>query len=86
MVSTVGSWILASGIILMVVNMIIAARRGEQAPANPWGATTLEWKTTSPPPQLNFAQFPENPGNPYDFSEILADRARERAKEREVQT
>ena len=74
LVSTIGSWILAAGLIRMIVNLIVAARKGEKAPDNPWGASTLEWTTTSPPPQLNFARFPENPGNPYDFTKILAER------------
>jgi cytochrome c oxidase subunit 1 len=71
LISTVGSWILATGIVLMIVNLIVSARRGKAAGDNPWGATTLEWQTTSPPPQLNFAEFPENPGEPYDFSRVL---------------
>ena len=86
-ISTVGSWILATGIILMVVNLIIAARRGEKAPDNPWGSSTLEWQTTSPPPQLNFAQFPENPGNPYDYTRILAERGQSgQVRDTEVRT
>jgi len=78
MISTFGSWILAAGIILMVVNLVRSSRSGRQAPDNPWGASTLEWTTTSPPPQLNFASFPENPGEPYDFSGILAEAEEER--------
>jgi len=68
-VSTVGSWILATGIILMVVNIIQGIRHGKKAPNNPWGATTLEWATTSPPPLLNFAKEPIAPKDgPYDFT------------------
>ena len=74
MISTIGSWILVTGIVLMVVNLFRSARHGEKAPDNPWGATTLEWQTTSPPPQLNFARAPEKPGDPYDFTRIIAER------------
>ncbi|MBE0567206.1 MAG: cbb3-type cytochrome c oxidase subunit I [Krumholzibacteria bacterium] len=78
MISTFGSWILAAGIVLMVVNLVRSARHGERAPDNPWGGTTLEWQTTSPPPQLNFAKVPENPGDPYDFTRIIAERGQGR--------
>ena len=67
-ISTVGSWILATGIILMIVNLVRGARSGPKAPNNPWGGTTLEWATTSPPPLLNFATLPEVTTGPYDFS------------------
>ena len=33
-------------------------RRGGPAPPDPWGADTLEWATTSPPPDYNFAEIP----------------------------
>jgi cytochrome c oxidase subunit 1 len=71
-VSTVGSWILVAGILLMFGNLVRAARRGPRAGDNPWGATTLEWKTSSPPPLLNFAVPPTVTTGPYDFTEILA--------------
>ena len=35
----------------------LAARGGRRRP-NPWGAATLEWATTSPPPRYNFAHIP----------------------------
>jgi cytochrome c oxidase subunit 1 len=73
-ISTVGSWILAAGIILMLVNIIRGIRNGEKAGANPWGGTTLEWYTTSPPPLLNFDQLPEVTTGPYDFTDRYKDR------------
>jgi len=67
-VSTVGSWILISGIILMIVSLIISKRKGEKAPNNPWNGITLEWQTTSPPPVHNFDKMPElTKGGPYNF-------------------
>ena len=68
-VSTVGSWILVTGIIIMIVNLIQSARKGEKAPKNPWGGTTLEWQTASPPSLHNFDEEPVIPaGGPYDHS------------------
>jgi cytochrome c oxidase subunit I len=68
-ISTVGSWILITGIIIMVVNLIQSARKGEKAPDNPWGGTTLEWQTASPPSQHNFDKEPFiSPNGPYDHS------------------
>ncbi|MFH2052984.1 MAG: cbb3-type cytochrome c oxidase subunit I [bacterium] len=72
MVSTIGSWILVAGILLMFFNLLRAIRHGKVAGDNPWGATTLEWKTSSPPPLLNFARAPVVTTGPYDFTEILA--------------
>ena len=69
-VSTVGSWILISGIILMIYNLIVSRKKGEAAPRNPWGSTTLEWQTPSPPPLHNFDATPVVPeGNPYDHKQ-----------------
>ena len=50
--------ILASGFLLFFVDAIRSAKLGHIAPANPWGATTLEWATSSPPPPYNFARLP----------------------------
>ena len=44
----------ASSVLLFVVNVVRALRRGEPAGANPWGAPSLEWATASPPPPYNF--------------------------------
>jgi cytochrome c oxidase subunit 1 len=71
MLSTFGSWILVTGLLTMLINLVRAIRNGSPAPANPWGATTLEWQTTSPPPLLNFATPPSVTTGPYDFTEIL---------------
>ena len=57
-VSTVGSWILILGLILMIINLVAGARKGPQAPKNPWGGTTLEWQTASPPSLHNFDEEP----------------------------
>ncbi|MEJ2596227.1 MAG: cbb3-type cytochrome c oxidase subunit I, partial [bacterium] len=66
--STFGSWILVTGLIIMIVNLVIARFKGEKAPDNPWGGITLEWQTKSPPPLHNFDKMPELPeGGPYNY-------------------
>jgi cytochrome c oxidase subunit 1 len=48
-------------------NMVWAIARGPQAEADPWGARTLEWQTSSPPPLENFPAPPIVTGHPYDY-------------------
>lgn len=50
--------VLTAGFLLFFVNAIRSARFGEVATDNPWNAPTLEWATTSPPPNYNFAMIP----------------------------
>jgi len=69
-VSTIGSWILAVGLFLVLYTLIIALKSGERAPANPWQAVSLEWQTASPPIEHNFHATPHVTGSPYDFPEI----------------
>jgi len=71
MLSSIGSWVLVAGLLTMFINLVRGIRNGSPAPDNPWGATTLEWQTTSPPPLLNFAVPPTVDTGPYDFTEIL---------------
>jgi cytochrome c oxidase subunit 1 len=68
-ISTVGSWILIAGILIMFTNLIIALRKGPKAPANPWGGTTLEWSLPSPPIMENFETIPVVTHGPYDRPE-----------------
>ena len=62
-ISTIGSWILGLGLLIALINLI-AGRWGKVAPPNPWGANTLEWQTSSPPPHDNFKITP-SAGDPY---------------------
>ncbi len=64
--STVGSWVLAIGLIIIFANLIRALRRGPKAGADPWGAMPLEWTVPSPPPLLNFEAIPTVDRGPYD--------------------
>jgi cytochrome c oxidase subunit I len=56
--STLGATILGVGYLLPLFYLIPSLWRGERAPDNPWGATTLEWQTSSPPPEHNFDVTP----------------------------
>lgn len=58
MVSTIGSFLMAFGILVFIWNMIVAIRTGAPAPADPWDGASLEWATESPPPAHNFDQTP----------------------------
>src|SRR4051794_7849481 len=58
-VATAGSYILAIGIFLFLVNVVITARKKERAPLDPWDARTLEWMTASPPKEHNFDAIPQ---------------------------
>ena len=59
MLSTIGAFLQAVGAIIFIVNMISSARKGKIAGDDPWDAWTLEWMTSSPPPEYNFEQLPE---------------------------
>jgi cytochrome c oxidase subunit 1 len=67
--STVGSYVLAVGFLIMAGYLLHSLFRGERAPANPWGAATLEWETTSPPPYYNFSRE-MHAGDPYDLKAL----------------
>ncbi len=58
MVSTLGSFMFAAGIGIILLNAIVSHWRGAPAPDNPWGAGTLEWATSSPPLSYNFEHIP----------------------------
>jgi cytochrome c oxidase subunit 1 len=58
LLSTIGSGIMALGLLLFVVNIIRTTRSGARAGNDPWLADTLEWYTTSPPPEQNFDRIP----------------------------
>jgi len=54
LVSTLGAVTIAVSVLLFVINVVRSLRHGEAAGDNPWGAGTLEWATSSPPPPYNF--------------------------------
>jgi cytochrome c oxidase subunit 1 len=58
LISTVGSLILGLGVIPFLVAVVTALRRPPDQPNDPWGANSLEWWTTSPPPHHDFTSLP----------------------------
>lgn len=58
-VSTSGSWLISLGFVLALIGLIRGVWKGPPAGDNPWGAKTLEWQTSSPPPHENFISLPE---------------------------
>jgi cytochrome c oxidase subunit I len=59
MISSLGALFQASGVFCFVVNLIRSLRHGAIAGNDPWDAWTLEWSTSSPPPEYNFETLPE---------------------------
>jgi cytochrome c oxidase subunit 1 len=58
MISTIGSFVIALGTVVSVLNIVIALRRGRNAGPDPWKGNTLEWFMPSPPPVNNFDVVP----------------------------
>ncbi|XPV75488.1 MAG: cytochrome c oxidase subunit I [Desulfovibrio sp.] len=67
--STVGSWVLALGLVITFYNLIKGIRHGEPTTSNPWRAATLEWQCPSPPPVHNFEEEPEVTHHPYFYKD-----------------
>ncbi|HEY5431211.1 MAG TPA: cytochrome c oxidase subunit I [Solirubrobacteraceae bacterium] len=57
-VESIGAYILAVGLVLIVANLFFSYFRGADAGNDPFGGDTLEWSTSSPPPAYNFAVIP----------------------------
>jgi hypothetical protein len=55
---SIGSVVFALGTGITLANWLWSARRGAPAASDPWGGDSLEWATTSPPPEYNFAAIP----------------------------
>ena len=63
------AWLLGLAQIPFIINFFWSIKHGKKVESdNPWGATTLEWQTPTPPPHGNFAVEPEAHRGPYDYS------------------
>jgi cytochrome c oxidase subunit 1 len=58
MICTIGAVFQAAGLLVFVFNIVRSLRKGQPAGNDPWDAWTLEWTTSSPPPEYNFAETP----------------------------
>ncbi len=59
LLSTIGAFVLALGVILSLANAYLSVSRGNRAGHDPWGGETLEWFALSPPPPHNFDVVPD---------------------------
>jgi cytochrome c oxidase subunit I len=75
---TVGGFMLAGSILLVAANLLGSLRWGAVAGNDPWGGNTLEWATTSPPPEYNFPVVPtvRSPNPNWDAADREEDRRR----------
>jgi cytochrome c oxidase subunit 1 len=56
--ASIGAAIIALSMVVFLANVVHSLRHGRPAGPNPWGADTLEWATSSPPPNYNFQHIP----------------------------
>jgi cytochrome c oxidase subunit 1 len=58
LVATAGAFLIALSVLVFLINAVSSFRRPVEMAADPWDARTLEWLTTSPPPEHNFDEVP----------------------------
>jgi cytochrome c oxidase subunit I+III len=78
LLSTIGAFLLALGILLTLVNVVRSLRVGPPAGSDPWRGDTLEWAISSPPPEYNYPVVPRiRSAHPnWDEASLAEDRAR----------
>jgi len=59
--------VLGLGYLLPFCYLLWSLKFGQRATGNPWQATGLEWKTSSPPPKHNFEAPPVVTEDPYNY-------------------
>ncbi len=69
-ISTVGSWALAVGLLVTLLYLLVALFKGDRAGRNPWQSECYEWRTPSPPPPHNFVTLPNFAHGPYDYATL----------------
>jgi cytochrome c oxidase subunit 1 len=58
LISTIGAFVIAVSVVVFGVNLLRTLRSGERVGDDPWDGQTLEWATSSPPPEHNFERLP----------------------------
>jgi cytochrome c oxidase subunit 1 len=67
MLVTIAGFVIAISVLVMIVNLIYSARRGEVAERNPWHSRSPEWQIPSPIPEVSYGQPFQVVGEPYDY-------------------
>jgi len=60
-IAAFGAFLVALGILSFIIQLVVSFVKREElrdVTGDPWGGRTLEWSTSSPPPQYNFALTP----------------------------
>ncbi|MBO9540224.1 cytochrome c oxidase subunit I [bacterium] len=57
-IESIGSFVLGVAQFILIYNVIVSLKKGKTAGDDPWGANTLEWTVSSPPPDNNFDVIP----------------------------
>jgi cytochrome c oxidase subunit 1 len=64
---SVFGFLLGAAQLIFLYNVIVSWRFGPRATANPWGAKSIEWQVSSPPPRFDFDRIPRVVGGPYEY-------------------
>jgi cytochrome c oxidase subunit 1 len=67
LVITIAAFLIATSVLIFVINMIWSARRGVVAVGNLWRSRSPEWQVPSPMPEHNYDKTFEVVGEPYDY-------------------
>ncbi len=68
-VMSYAAWALAVFQLPFLYNLVVSLKKGKVVTdKNPWGGTTLEWATPTPPPHVNFEHAVEVYRDPYQYS------------------
>jgi cytochrome c oxidase subunit I+III len=58
LLATTGAFVMGLAVLLFLLNCLLSRKRGAFAGPDPWHASTLEWTTSSPPPNYNYLHLP----------------------------
>ena len=58
LMSSIGAFVIATSILVFIINVIVSLRSARRAGPDPWDGRTLEWAIPSPPPPHNFDEIP----------------------------
>ena len=68
LIASIGSFVLAVGILLFLINVVITARNPTKSPLDPWNSRSLEWMTSNPPKEHNFDVIPTKCRQTYSYA------------------